>query len=186
MSDDTVLRISCVYQCYLFVVIEAPVCRAVLIKTTISLTEWHENYTCWFLFFFFFFKGVYTCSEGLFKSVSWEVWQHLGYAIKAKLLFILIMINRETELQFQWTQEYKNCHQPNILRVCFFVFFKGIVWCDKMFFFLSFSYILDLCYTCLKFNDITALFMAQWSRYRYMPTHAHRVYDKRWTFFGSE
>lgn len=39
MSDDTVLRISCVYQCYLFVVIEAPVCRAVLIKTTISLTE---------------------------------------------------------------------------------------------------------------------------------------------------
>uniref|UniRef100_I3K9S3 UDP-glucuronic acid decarboxylase 1 n=1 Tax=Oreochromis niloticus TaxID=8128 RepID=I3K9S3_ORENI len=120
--------------------------------------------------------GVYTCREGLFKSVSWEVWQHLGYAIKAKLLFILIMINRETELQFQCTQGYKNCHQPNILRVCFFVFFKGIVWCVKMVFFLSFSYILDLCYTCLKFNDITALFMAQWSRYRYMPTHAH---DKR-------
>lgn len=145
-----------------------------------------SNWVTWELyllisFLFFFFKGVYTCSEGLFKSVSWEVWQHLGYAIKAKLLFILIMINRETELQFQCTQGYKNCHQPNILRVCFFVFFKGIVWCVKMGFFLSFSYILDLCYTCLKFNDITALFMAQWSRY--MPTHAH---DKRWTFFGSE
>lgn len=29
-SDDIVLRISCVDQCYLFVVVEAPVCRAVL------------------------------------------------------------------------------------------------------------------------------------------------------------
>lgn len=93
---------------------------------------------------------MYTCSEGLFKSVSWEVWQHLGYAIKAKLLFILIMINRETELQFQCTQGYKNCHQPNILRVCFFVFFKGIVWCVKMGFFFKFFLHLRLVLHMLK------------------------------------